>query len=106
MNQNNLQNHQNDPTFSNLQSTVIQPEHSSSNTYYNDMNVIPPDNIFPSVYTNTNNPDQQPTSNEYTASTLTSPLSYDPQYVSPGLPQRTLQKCHETAGITALCTNT
>ncbi|PKY57695.1 hypothetical protein RhiirA4_478942, partial [Rhizophagus irregularis] len=82
MNQNNLQNHQNDPTFSNLQSTVIQPEHSSSNTNYNDMNVIPSDNIFPPFYTNTNNSDQQSTSNEYTAS----PLSYDPQYVNPQHP--------------------
>ncbi|CAB5374556.1 unnamed protein product [Rhizophagus irregularis] len=86
MSQNTLQNNQNDPTFtefSNLQSTVIQPEHYSSNTNYNDMNFIPSDNISPSFYTNTNNSEQQPTSNEYTASTLTSPLSYDPQYVSP-----------------------
>ncbi|PKY57693.1 hypothetical protein RhiirA4_478937 [Rhizophagus irregularis] len=82
MSQNTLQNNQNDPTFSNLQSTVIQPEHS---TNYNDLNVIPSDNIFPSFYTNTNNSDQQPTSNEYTASTLTSSLSYDPQYVSPAV---------------------
>ncbi|CAB4477387.1 hypothetical protein RhiirA5_428565 [Rhizophagus irregularis] len=86
MSQNTLQNNQNDPTFSNLQSNVIQPEHSSSNTNYYDMNVIPSDNIFPSFYTNTNNSYQQPISNEYTASTLTSPLSYDPQYVSPQHP--------------------
>ncbi|PKC50571.1 hypothetical protein RhiirA1_485947, partial [Rhizophagus irregularis] len=66
MNQNNLQNHQNDPTFSNLQSTVIQPEHSSSNTNYNDMNVIPSDNI----------------SHHF----IQTPLSYDPQYVNPQHP--------------------
>ncbi|RGB44208.1 hypothetical protein C1646_748918 [Rhizophagus diaphanus] len=87
MSQNTLQNSQSDPTFtefSNLQFTVIQPEYSS-NTNYNDMNFIPSDNISPTFYTNTNNSEQQPTSNEYTASTLTSPLSYDPQYVSPAV---------------------
>ncbi|PKK61161.1 hypothetical protein RhiirC2_792225 [Rhizophagus irregularis] len=95
MSQNTLQNNQNDPTFSNLQSTVIQPEHSTSNINYNDMNAIPSDNIFPSFYTNTNNSEQQPTSNEYTASTSTSPLSYDPQYVSPAVhpisPQQSIE---------------
>ncbi|CAB5367655.1 unnamed protein product [Rhizophagus irregularis] len=78
MSQNTIQNNQNDPTFSNLQFNVIQP---ASNTNYYDMNVNPSDNISPSFYTNTNNSDQQPISNEYTASTLTSP----PQYVSPAV---------------------
>ncbi|PKY56701.1 hypothetical protein RhiirA4_477177 [Rhizophagus irregularis] len=76
MSQNTLQNNQNDLTFiefSNLQSTVIQPENSSSN--YN-VNVNPSNNNFPTFYTNTNYLDQQPTSN-------TSTSSYAPQYVVP-----------------------
>ncbi|CAB5374626.1 uncharacterized protein OCT59_013279 [Rhizophagus irregularis] len=76
MSQNTLQNNQNDPTFiefSNLQSTVIQPENSSSN--YN-VNVNPSNNNFPTFYTNTNYLDQQSTSN-------TSTTSYAPQYVVP-----------------------
>ncbi|CAB4477386.1 unnamed protein product [Rhizophagus irregularis] len=79
MSQNTLQNNLSDPTFTEFSNLQFTPEHSSSNTNYNDMTFIPSDNISPSFYTNT---DQQPTSNEYTASTLTSPLSYDPQYVS------------------------
>ncbi|PKB99913.1 hypothetical protein RhiirA5_428973 [Rhizophagus irregularis] len=76
MSQNTLQNNQNDLTFiefSNLQSTVIQPENSSSN--YN-VNVNPSNNNFPTFYTNTNYLDQQSTSN-------TSTTSYAPQYVVP-----------------------
>jgi hypothetical protein len=77
MNQDILQNNQNDPTFTgfnNMQSTVIQPEHSSIINYY-DVNVNSSDNNFnnfPTFYTNTNNSDQQltqPTTNEYIAST-------------------------------------
>ncbi|CAG8700667.1 uncharacterized protein OCT59_013255 [Rhizophagus irregularis] len=92
MNQNTLQknqNNQNKPTFtefSNLQSTVIQPGRSS-NINYNDENVNSSDNIFPSFYTNTDNSEQQPTSNEHIASTPT-PISssYTPQYVGPQQP--------------------
>ncbi|PKY57694.1 hypothetical protein RhiirA4_478941 [Rhizophagus irregularis] len=50
MSQNTLQNNQIELTFtefSNLQSTV-QPEHPSPNINYNDVNVNPSDNIFPS----------------------------------------------------------
>jgi hypothetical protein len=90
MNQNTLQNNQDDPTFtgfSNLQSTLIQPEHSSSIINYNNLNVNSSDNNSPTFYTNTNNPDQQstqPTSNEYIASTSSyAPL---PQYVGPQQP--------------------
>ncbi|CAB4477390.1 hypothetical protein RhiirA1_508482 [Rhizophagus irregularis] len=96
MSQNTLQNNQSDPTFtefSNLQSTV-QPEHSSSNINYNDVNVNPSDNIFPSFYTNINNSDQTPTSNECIVSTLTSPLSYapSPQHpIDPIGPQQTVE---------------
>ncbi|PKY26277.1 hypothetical protein RhiirB3_513109 [Rhizophagus irregularis] len=92
MNQNTLQknqNNQNNPTFtefSNLQSTVIQPGRSS-NINYNDENDNSSDNIFPSFYTNTDNSEQQPTSNEYIASTPTPIVSsYTPQYVEPQQP--------------------
>jgi hypothetical protein len=92
MNQNILQknqNNQNNPTFtefSNLQSTVIQPG-CSSNINYNDENDNSSDNIFPSFYTNTDNSEQQPTSNEYIASTPTPIVSsYTPQYVGPQQP--------------------
>jgi hypothetical protein len=90
MNQDILQNNQNDPTFTgfnNMQSTVIQPEHSSIINYY-DVNVNSSDNNFnnfPTFYTNTNNSDQQltqPTTNEYIASTS----SYTPHYVGPQQP--------------------
>ncbi|CAB4491096.1 unnamed protein product [Rhizophagus irregularis] len=77
MSQNTLQNNQNDLTFiefSNLQSTVIQPENSSSN--YN-VNVNPSNNNFPTFYTNTNYLDQQSTSN-------TSTTSYAPHFDIPG----------------------
>jgi hypothetical protein len=90
MNQNTLQNSQNDPTFtefSNLQSTVIQPEHSSSNINENhDMNDNTSDNNITTFYTNTSNPNQpsQPTFNEYIASTSTPIVS--PQYVGPQQP--------------------
>ncbi|PKB95332.1 hypothetical protein RhiirA5_436908 [Rhizophagus irregularis] len=80
MNQNTFQNNQNDPTFtefSNLQSTVIQPGHSSNN---NTMNVNPSNNnIFPTFHTNNNFPGQQLTSNENNASTSIV-SSYPPQY--------------------------
>ncbi|PKY41825.1 hypothetical protein RhiirA4_455494 [Rhizophagus irregularis] len=91
MSQNTLQNNQNDPTFtviSNLQSSV-QPEHSSSNINYNDVNVNSSDNNFPTIYTNTNYSDQQQSisniSNESIASTPTI-SSYAPQYAEPQRP--------------------
>ncbi|CAB4477388.1 hypothetical protein RhiirA5_459558 [Rhizophagus irregularis] len=110
MSQNTLQNNQSDLTFtgfSNLQPTV-QPEHSSPNINYNDVNVNPSDDIFPSFYTNINNSDQQPTSNECTASTLTSPLSYDPQYVSPQHPigpQQTVENIPPLGSFNMTCIN-
>ncbi|GET53667.1 hypothetical protein GLOIN_2v1876629 [Rhizophagus irregularis DAOM 181602=DAOM 197198] len=63
MSQNTLQNdqnNQNDHTFTefnNLQSTVIQPGHSS-NINYNDVNANSSDNNFPTFYTDTNYSDQ------------------------------------------------
>ncbi|PKC62890.1 hypothetical protein RhiirA1_464527 [Rhizophagus irregularis] len=69
MSQNTLQNdqnNQNDQTFTefnNLQSTVIQPGHSS-NINYNDVNANSSDNNFPTFYTDTNYSDQQPIYNE------------------------------------------
>jgi hypothetical protein len=86
MNQNTLQNNQNDPAFtefSNLQST----DHSFSNINYNNVNVDSFDNNFLTIFTNTNNPDQQstqPTSDEYIASTSSyAPL---PPHVGPQQP--------------------
>jgi hypothetical protein len=93
MNQNTLQNNQDDSTFtefSNLRSTVIQPEHSSSIINYNEVNVNSSNNNFPTFYTITNNSDQQsaqPTSNEYIASTSSyAPLPPPPQYAGPQQP--------------------
>ncbi|CAB4434603.1 unnamed protein product [Rhizophagus irregularis] len=80
MSQNTFQNNQNNPTFNELQSTVIQPGRSS-NINYNDMNFNSSDNIFPSFYTNTNNSEQQPTSNE-TPTPIVS--SYTPHFDIPG----------------------
>ncbi|PKY37717.1 hypothetical protein RhiirA4_413584 [Rhizophagus irregularis] len=72
MSQSTLQNNQNNPTFTELQSAVIQPG-QSSNINYSDVNVDSSENSFPS--------------NEYTASTST-PIasSYAPQYVEPQQP--------------------
>ncbi|CAG8641302.1 uncharacterized protein OCT59_013263 [Rhizophagus irregularis] len=87
MSQNTLQNNQNDPTFTefnNSQSTVIQPGYSSSNINYNGVNVNSSDNNFPTLYTNINYSDQQPTSNENISTPVFS--SYAPQYVGPQQP--------------------
>ncbi|EXX72149.1 uncharacterized protein OCT59_013254 [Rhizophagus irregularis] len=89
MSQNTLQNdqnNQNDHTFTefnNLQSTVIQPGHSS-NINYNDVNANSSDNNFPTFYTDTNYSDQQPISNENISTPIVS--SYAPQYVGPQQP--------------------
>ncbi|CAB5201425.1 hypothetical protein RhiirA5_375497 [Rhizophagus irregularis] len=107
MNQNTLQNKQNDHAFtesSNLQQStiVMQPEHSSSNTYYNNVNSDPflNDNIF---HTNNNYTDQQPTSNEYIASTSQShPLSYAPQHGHPQLPAENTSFPHNSFNITSI----
>ncbi|GBC04505.1 hypothetical protein RclHR1_00570061 [Rhizophagus clarus] len=89
MSQNTLQNNQNDLTFTenNLQPTVIQPEHSSSNINYNNLYVNPSNNNFSTFYTNNNHFDQQPsTSNENIAVVS----SYAPQHcVDPQQPIRT-----------------
>ncbi|GBC04501.1 hypothetical protein RclHR1_00570057 [Rhizophagus clarus] len=79
---------QNDLTFTenNLQHTVIQPEHSSSNINYNNLYVNPSNNNFSTFYANNNHFDQQPsTSNENIAVVS----SYAPQhYVDPQQPVR------------------
>ncbi|CAB5374570.1 unnamed protein product [Rhizophagus irregularis] len=86
MSQSTLQNNQNNPTFTELQSTVIQPG-QSSNINYSDVNVNSSENSFPTFYENTNNSNLLPTSNEYTASTSTPIVSsYAPQYVEPQQP--------------------
>ncbi|PKK61164.1 hypothetical protein RhiirC2_718622 [Rhizophagus irregularis] len=80
MSQSTLQNNQNNPTFTELQSAVIQPG-QSSNINYSDVNVDFSENSFPA------NTDLLPTSNEYTASTSTPIVSsYAPQYVEPQQP--------------------
>ncbi|PKB95333.1 hypothetical protein RhiirA5_436909 [Rhizophagus irregularis] len=89
MDQNTYQNNQNNLTFSNLQSNVIQPEHSSSNNNnIINMNVNPSNNIFPTFHTNNNFSGQQPISNENNASTSPIVSSYVPQqyYVGPQQP--------------------
>ncbi|PKK73992.1 hypothetical protein RhiirC2_847186 [Rhizophagus irregularis] len=73
MSQNTFQDNQNVPAFTecnNLQSTIIQPRHSS-NINYNDVNDNSSDNNnFPTIYTDTNYSDQQPIFNDNITSTL------------------------------------
>ncbi|RGB24109.1 hypothetical protein C1646_773555 [Rhizophagus diaphanus] len=82
-----------------------QQEHSSSNTYYNNVNSDPflNDNIF---HTNNNYTDQQSTSNENIASTSQSyPLSFAPQQSQHGHPQLPAENTsfpHNSFNITSI----